>query len=96
MNLEDSKMRSESSECTWKAKAILIHLERNREECAQEAWERHRMSPDMHTTWWNVRHRKLMEMILLVLREQSEEDGQMNTVEKPVVINTRNIGANGN
>ena len=50
MKMEYSKMRSESSECTWKAKAILIHLERNWEECAQEVWERHRMSPDMHTT----------------------------------------------
>ena len=29
MKLDYSKMRSESSECTSKAKAILIHLERN-------------------------------------------------------------------
>ena len=46
------------------------------EECAQEVWERNRMSPDMHTTWWNVKIRKLMEMILMVFREQSEEDDQ--------------------
>ena len=90
-----SKMRPESSECTSKAKAILIHLERNREECAQEVWERHRMSLDMHITWWNVKNRKLMEMILLVFREQSEEDGQMNTVKKLVVFNTRNLGRMG-
>ena len=29
MKMEFSKMRSESSECTWNAKAILIHLEKN-------------------------------------------------------------------
>ena len=29
-------MRSESSACTWNAKAILIHLESYLEECAQE------------------------------------------------------------
>ena len=92
LKMEYSKMRSESSECTWKAKAILIHLERNWEEGAQEVWERHRMSPDMHTTWWNVKNRKLMEMILLVFREQSEEDGHMNTVKKPVVLIPETLG----
>ena len=30
--------------------------------------------------------RKLMEMILVVFREQSEEDDQMNTVRKPVML----------
>ena len=82
MNMEHSKMRSESSECTWKAKAILIHLESYLEECAPEVWERNRMSPDMHTAWWNVKILKPMEMILIVLREQFEEHDQMNTVRK--------------
>ena len=78
-------MRSESSACTWNAKAILIHLESYLEECAQEVWERNRMSPDMHTTWWNVKIRRLMEMILMVFREQFEEDDQMNTVNQGVI-----------
>ena len=86
MKMEYSKTRSESSECTWNAKAILIHLESYLEECAQEVWERNRMSPDLHTTWWNVKIRKLMEMILMLFREQSEEDDQMNTVRKPVIL----------
>ena len=43
------------------------------------------MSSDMHTAWWNVKIRKLMEMILMVFREQYEEDDQMNTVRKPVI-----------
>ena len=90
MKMEYSKMRSESSECTWNAKAILILVKSNLEECAQEVWERNRMSPDMHTAWWNVKIRKLMEMILMVFREQSEEDDQMNTCRKPVPC------ANGN
>ena len=38
------------------------------------------MSPDMHTTWWNVKIGKLMEMILMTFREQSEENDQTNTV----------------
>ena len=74
MKMESSKMRSESSECTWSAKSFLIHLESYLEECAQEVWERNRMSPDMHTTWWNVKILKPMEMILMVLRERSEEN----------------------
>ena len=41
--MENSKMRSESSEYTWKAKAILIHLESHLEERVQEVWERIRM-----------------------------------------------------
>ena len=40
MKMEYSKMRSESSECTWNANAILIHLESYLKECAQEVWER--------------------------------------------------------
>ena len=84
--MEFSKMRSESSECTWNAKAILIHLESYLEDCAQEVWERNRMSLDMHTSWLNAKIRKLMEMILVVFREQSEEDDQMNTVRKPVFL----------
>ena len=32
MKMEYSKMRSESSECTWIAKAILIHLDNYLEE----------------------------------------------------------------
>ena len=31
---------------------------------------------DMHTTWWNVKIRNLMEMLLMVFREQSEGDDQ--------------------
>ena len=49
------------------------------------------MSPNMHTTWWNVKILELMEMILMVLREQSEEDDQMNTVEKPVILIPRTL-----
>ena len=33
-----------------------------------------------------------MEMILLVFREQSEEDGHMNTVKKPVVLIPETLG----
>ena len=43
------------------------------------------MSPDMHTTWWNAKIRRLMEMILMVFREQFEEDDQMNTVNQGVI-----------
>ena len=28
----------------------------------------HRMSPDMHTEWWNVKTRKSKEMILMTFR----------------------------
>ena len=79
MKMEYSKMRSESSECTWSAKAILIHLENYLEARAQEVWERNRMSPAMHTTW-NVKILKPMEMILIVLREQSAEDDQSELI----------------
>ena len=44
------------------------------------------MSLDMHTPLWTVKIRKLMEMILMVFREQSEEDDQMNSVRKPVIL----------
>ena len=37
------------------------------------------MNPDMHTTLLDVNILKPMETILKVLREQSEEDDQMNT-----------------
>ena len=36
---EHAKMRSESSECTWNAEAMLIHLESYLEECAQKVWK---------------------------------------------------------
>ena len=68
MKMEHSKMRSESSEFSWRAKAILIHLKNYFEECAQEVWVRNGMSPDLHTTWWNVKTRKTKEMILTVFR----------------------------
>ena len=86
MKMEHSKMRSESVEYMWKAKALLSHLESFIEERAQEVWERNRMNPEMHTTWWNVKTPKPMEMFLMVLREQSEEHDQMNTVWKPVIL----------
>ena len=95
MKMKFSKMRSESSECKWNAKDILIHLESYLEECAQEVWESNRRSLDMHTTWWHVKNSELMEMILMVFREQSEEDDQMNTVRKPVILNTRNLARMG-
>ena len=38
--MEYSKMRSESSVFTWKAKVSMIHLESYMEECAQDVWER--------------------------------------------------------
>ena len=44
------------------------------------------MNPDMHTSWWNLTTPKPMELILMVLRERSEEDDQMNTVRKPVIL----------
>ena len=79
-------MRSESSEYTWKAKVLLIDLENYLEEHAQklwmyekhveEIWERNRMNSDMHIAWWNEKTQKKMEMILMVLREQSEEHDQ--------------------
>ena len=34
----------------------------------------------MHTTLWNVNIRNPIEIILVVLREQFEENDQMNTV----------------
>ena len=86
MKMVYSKMRSESSECTGNAEVILIHLKSYLEECTQEIWERNRMSPDMHTTWWNVKIRKLMERILMLFREQSEKDDEMNTVRKSVIL----------
>ena len=69
------KMRSESSECTWNAKAILIHPgELAGRMCRGSLGEK---SDEI---------RKLMEMILMVFREQSKEDDQMNTVRKPVML----------
>ena len=44
------------------------------------------MSPDMRTTLWNANIRKPIEMILMVLREQSEENDQMNTVRTLVIF----------
>ena len=79
MKIECSKMRSESSEFTWRAKAILIHLESYLEERAQEVWERIRMNLDMHITWWYVKTQKPMEMILMVRRKQSEEACDLDT-----------------
>ena len=67
------------------AKAILIHLENYSEERAQEVCERNRICSDMHTTWWKVKILKPMEMILMVFREKSEEDDQMNPVRKAVI-----------
>ena len=82
MKMEHSKMRSESSECTWIAKAILIHLESYLEiSCA--VWGRNWMNPDMHTVLLdtkpvNVTLLKnyipiLMATILKALRERSKE-----------------------
>ena len=83
LKMEYSMMRSESSEHTWKEKVIMIHLWTHSEECAQEVLERNRMSPDMHTSWWHVKIRKLMETMQMVFTEQSEENDQMNTVRTP-------------
>ena len=71
MKMKYSKMRSKSSVYTWNAKAIMIHLD------SYEVCERNGMSPDMHTTWWNVKMWRSMEIILIVLREQSEGDTQL-------------------
>ena len=38
--------------------------------------------PDLHTTLWNVNIRNPIEKILMLLREQVEENDQMNTVKK--------------
>ena len=86
VKMEYSKMRSESSECTWNGQAMLIHLESYLEECTQEVWERNLMNLDMHIACWNVNILKPMEMILMVLTEQSEEDDQMNTAGEPVIL----------
>ena len=46
--------------------------------------KRNRMNPDMHTTWWNVKTQKQMDMVPRAFREQSEENDQMNTIRTPV------------
>ena len=84
VKMECSKMRLESSEYTWKTKAILIYWESYFEERAQAVCERNRMDPHMHTTLWNVNIRKPIE--LMVFREQSEGDDQMNTAGELVIL----------
>ena len=59
--------------------SIKITLESYVEKHAREVWERNRMNPDMHTTMWDMKNLKLLETILKVLREQFEEDDQMDT-----------------
>ena len=66
VKMENSKTRSESSECTWNAKAFLIHLEDYLNFLL--VWERNRMNLDMRATLWNVSIRKPIEMILTVFR----------------------------
>ena len=45
------------------------------------------MNPDdMHSTLSDMNILKPMEMILMVLREQSEDDDQMNTAGEPVIL----------
>ena len=51
LKMKYSKIRSELSEYTWKAKASLIHLESYLEERAQEVWERSMMNLDMRIVW---------------------------------------------
>ena len=40
----------------------------------------------MHSTLSDMNILKPMEMILMVLREQSEDDDQMNTAGEPVIL----------
>ena len=57
IQMEYSKMRSKSSEFSWKTRSFFTNSWRIRtalgsyfEEHAQEVWERIRLNPDMHTT----------------------------------------------
>ena len=91
IQMEYSKMRSGSSECMWKTTGAFISSWRIKtasegyfDQRAQEVWERKWMNLDMHTTLLDMNILKAMEMILMVLREQSEENDQMNTVRTPV------------
>ena len=68
---------------SWRIK---IALESYFEERAQEVWERNWMNPDMHTTLLDVNNLQPMELILMVLGEQSEDDDQMNTAGEPVIL----------
>ena len=84
-----SKMRSETSECVRKTRCILIHLQNNIVQHAQEVWERNWMSLDMRTMLLDT---KLLNATLLKMynpismetfpkafREQSKEADQMKT-----------------
>ena len=81
-----SRMRSEPSEYLWVTEVIWIHLESHFEERTQEVWERNWMNPDMHTTLLDMNILKPMEMILMVLREQSEDYDQMNTAGELLIL----------
>ena len=53
------------------------------------------MHSDRHITWWNVKTQKQMEMILMVLSEQSEEHDQVSRQEA-CEFDTRNLARMGN
>ena len=57
IQMEYSKMRSESSEYVWKTRVILIliHSESYFGRHAQEVWERNWMTPDMHAMLWDTK-----------------------------------------
>ena len=83
------KMRSESSEYVRKTTGsftnswrIKIDLESHFEEHEQEVWERIWMNPEMQTTLLNTYPPKLIATILNALREQLEENDQLNAVEE--------------
>ena len=82
-------MRSESSEYVRKTTGfftnswrIKIALESYFEEHAQEVWERNWMNPERQTTLLNTYPPKLIATILKALREQLEENDQLNAVEE--------------
>ena len=57
-------------------------LESYFEEHAQEVWERNWMNPEMQTTLLNTYPPTLIATILKALREQLNENGQLNAVEE--------------
>ena len=82
-------MRSESSEYVRKTTSFFTNswriktdLERYFEEHAHEVGERNWMNPEMQTTLFNTYPPKLIATILKALREQLEENDQLNAVEE--------------
>ena len=81
------KMRSESSDYVRK-KGFFTHSWRinialeSFKEHAQDVWERNRMNLEMQTTLLNTYPPRFIATILKALREQLEENDQLNAVEE--------------